>query len=271
VNQSSSVSIFSDPAASNTTQEFAIRLQNDANYDRETLFKHRPANKPPPASTLDAKLQALFPPKAKQPKKKKKAKKHNKQTAEKKKTHNISNDEWKKINDANKKLLTETKAWKKNQDFLKEHDSPLCIICKEQRPEDPAHLFSACPVTQNLAAKACDAVIQQKLDSARASSRRHVSHKHVPIPPIQPFWHNHAALSPSDLRLPLWLAKGATPVCFDAENAHLGFTDHSCAQLAALLSRLMIERSLFIYDCRNALLKRALRERQPPDPPPVPP
>src|SRR6185369_11186492 len=86
MNQLSSVSIFSDPTASNMTQEFAIRLQNDANYDRETLFKHRPANKPPPASTLDAKLQALFPPKAKQPKKKKKAKKHNKQTAEKKKT-----------------------------------------------------------------------------------------------------------------------------------------------------------------------------------------
>jgi hypothetical protein len=143
--QNSHTSIFSDPSAPNTTQEFAIRLQNNANYDRDTLFKQRPKNTALPTSSLTATLQKLFPAQEKQKQKKKKTKMQTAQIAAKKKKHDISNAQWKEINDANKKLLAEQKIWKKNQDFRREHDSPNCIICKEQRPEDPTHIFTACP------------------------------------------------------------------------------------------------------------------------------
>jgi hypothetical protein len=124
IDQTSHTTVFSNQSATNITQEFAIRLQNNANYDRETLFKHRPENKPPPTSSLTATLQELFPAKDKQKQKKKKTKKQQAQTAAKKKKEKISKEQWKEITDANKKLLAEQKAWKKNQDFLKEHDSP---------------------------------------------------------------------------------------------------------------------------------------------------
>ena len=267
---SASTSIFKSTTALNSTQEFAIKLQSNSNYDRATLFKHAPKAAAPPVSTLPPAWQQLFPAKKAPSQTQSQKKKQTAKTTQKKSKHNITKAQWKEISDANKVLLAKQQAHAKNEKFRQEYDSPHCIICNLQHSEDPAHIFSACPTTQAMAATACDTHITRKLNEAYSRLRRTAEKQQSPAPVTTPFWTDHTSLSQQHPKLPLWLAQGAVPASFNNFNLAHGFTPASCSLLANLLSQLMIERSQFIYAMRSRLHGLALHNR-PPDPPVHPP
>jgi len=165
----------------------------------------------------------------------------------------LTKADWDSHHKTSKKDLTAQRKKNKQAKHREENKTPTCPLCSAANCT-ATHILTECPTTAEISVQLLDPLIEDLINKKVKSEKPDAPH--IPLTNILPPTPNTA--SPI---LKRGIAAGKTPLSFDNLLRNHGLSTQAVLSTRALLSQLLVERSLTIYNMHRKLSLQAPKPR----------
>jgi hypothetical protein len=163
----------------------------------------------------------------------------------------LTKADWDSHHKTSKKDLTAQRKKNKQAKHREENKTPTCPLCSAVNCT-ATHILIECPTTAEISVQLLDPLIEDLINKKVKSEKPDTPH--IPLTDILPPTPNNASLI-----LKRGIAAGKTPLSFDNLLRNHGLSTQAVLSTRALLSQLLVERSLTIYNMHRKLSLQALK------------